>query len=248
LSGWSDLDFTAQLAFSADGRSVACYYPVGLGIDLRETATGERRTRISIPTSIGGGCFSSDGRLLAVANMPGPIEIWDLAGKPHAWQENQSNEYWEALRSRDADRSYDVICMLTANPSKGIALLKQKTVSPTAPPAETVAGHVAALDSADFRKREQATKTLADMGEIVLPQLRDALKRASSEARERLANLIAKAEAMTPDQLRAIRCCEILEGIGSAEAKALLVEWAKGAAAATLAREAAESLERLRRR
>lgn len=248
LSGWWHLDFTARLVFSADGRSVACYYSVGLGIGLRETATGERRTRIRISTHMGGCCFGADGRLLAVTNMPGPVEIWDLAGKLGSWHEKKSDDYWDALRGEAADRAYDSICVLKANPSEGIALLKQKMVSPTAPSAETIAGHIAELDSADFRKREQATKMLADVGEIILPQLREALKKASPEARERLTSLIAKAEAMTSEKLRAIRCCEILEGIGSADAKALLAEWAKGPPAATLTREAVESLERLKRR
>jgi WD40 repeat protein len=248
LSGWWDLQFRAQLAFSADGRSVACYYPVGLGIDLRETATGERRARIPISTHMGGCCFNSDGRLLAVANMPGPIEIWDLAGKPSEWQENKGDDCWEALRSKDADRAYEAIAVFTANSSKGIALLKQKMVLPTMPAAEAVAGQITYLDAADFRKREQATKTLADMGEIVLPRLREALSKASPESRERLTNLIAKAEAMTPEKLRAIRACEVLEKIGTVEAKALLAEWAKGPGRAMLAREAAESLERLRQR
>lgn len=248
LSGWWDLHFTARLAVSADGRTVACYYPVGLGVDLRETATGGRRARIPISTHIGGCCFNSDGRLLAVANMPGPVEIWDLCGKAGAGQEQVPAGCWDALQSKDADRAYDAICALRANASKGIALLKQKMALPTVPPAETIASQIKDLDSADFRKREQATKTLGEIGELVLPQLRQELKKASPEARERVSHLITKAEAVTPEKLRAIRACEILEGIRSAEAKALLAEWAKGPPAATLTREAAESLERLRQR
>ena len=51
---------------------------------------------------------------------------------------------------------------------------------------------------------------------------------------------------MTPEKLRAIRACEVLEAIGSADAKVVLVEWSKGSPGATLTREARESLERLK--
>jgi WD40 repeat protein len=247
LSGWWDEHFTARFAFGADGRSVACYYPAGLGIDLREIATGERRTRISISSSISGCCFSADGNVLAVATSPNPIEIWQPAGKPGVWEQRKADEYWDTFRSDDSDSSFGAMVVLRAHPEKGIALLKQKVVVSTAPAAEAIAGPIKDLDSPDFRRRELASKDIAAFGEVVLPRLRNALAEASPEARERLLNLIAKAEAMTPDKLRAIRACEVLEGISSAEAKALLTEWARGAPAATLTREAAESLERLKR-
>jgi hypothetical protein len=53
---------------------------------------------------------------------------------------------------------------------------------------------------------------------------------------------------MTPDRRRAIRACEVLEGIGTPAARELLAAWAKGTPGATLTREAAESLERLKGR
>jgi len=53
---------------------------------------------------------------------------------------------------------------------------------------------------------------------------------------------------VTSDRLRAIRACEALETIGTTDAKLLLAKWARGAPGATLSREAAESLERLKSR
>jgi hypothetical protein len=57
-----------------------------------------------------------------------------------------------------------------------------------------------------------------------------------------------RAVGPSPDKLRAIRACEVLEGIGSPEARELLSQWAKGPPAATLTREASESAERLAKR
>jgi len=45
-----------------------------------------------------------------------------------------------------------------------------------------------------------------------------------------------------------VRAGEVLEGIGSPEARELLTAWAKGPPGATLTREATESLERLKGR
>jgi len=104
------------------------------------------------------------------------------------------------------------------------------------------------LDAASYRDREKATADLAAAGEFVAEALRAAEKSASPEARQRIANLLPKVEAMTLDALRAIRACEVLEGIGAPEARSLLAEWVKSAPRSTFGREAAESLERLKER
>jgi hypothetical protein len=117
-----------------------------------------------------------------------------------------------------------------------------------APLAGRIAGLVDELDSSAFRKREKASREIAALGELALPDLQSALTRALPEQRERINALIPKAEAVTPERLRATRACEILEGVGNVDAKALLAVWAKGPSGATLTREATESLERLKSR
>ena len=52
----------------------------------------------------------------------------------------------------------------------------------------------------------------------------------------------------SPARLRELRAVELLEGIGTPAAKRLLVELAKGAAAAPLTQDAAAALARLERR
>jgi hypothetical protein len=47
-----------------------------------------------------------------------------------------------------------------------------------------------------------------------------------------------------PDRLRALRSVEVLERVGSAEARSVLGELAKGASGARLTRDAAEAVRR----
>jgi WD40 repeat protein len=248
LSGWWDLHFQADLAFSPDGRMVACYYPSGLGVDIREVATGERRTRRSNPP-IHSAAFSPDGRRLALATGPTPVALWDLVGRPGGpWADQKPANLWAGLASENAELVFDVIRTLRHHPAEAVAFLKERVKVPTAPAAEWVAGRIKALDAPQFRDRERATADLAGAGELIVPELRAALKTASPEARRRLEGLLEKATTPSRETWRAIRVCEVLEGIGAAEAREVLATWAKGLPAATLTREATESVERLAKR
>jgi WD40 repeat protein len=248
LSTWVDLPHRASVAFSPDGRSVACYFRSILGIDIREAATGGRRARISDLSTVSDACFTPDGSKLAVAASPGPIVLYNLLKTNNKWDAKNAASLWDGLASNDAEVAFNVICLLRANAAQAIPFLKERMKVATKPSAEWIAARIRDLDAAEFRKREVAGVDLAAEGEVILPELLRALAKATPEARERLTALIAKVQKITPDKLRAIRACEALEGIASDEAKALLAEWAKGPASATLTREAGESMGRLRQR
>ena len=66
----------------------------------------------------------------------------------------------------------------------------------------------------------------------------------------RIEELLKKIEdgAVSGERLREVRALEVLEGLGTPEARKLLEELAKGAADAALTQEAKASLERLNRR
>jgi WD40 repeat protein len=248
LSGWWDLHAQADLAFSADGRTVAYFYRSGLGVDIREVATGERRMRRSNPP-VSSACFNPDGGTLALATSPGPVVLWDLIGKPtRTWTDEKPGNLWDGLASENAELSFDVIRYLRQHPTEAVPFLKERMKVPTAPAADWIAARIKLLDAAQFRDREKATTDLAGVGEVIVPELRAAHKTASPEARRRLDGLLEQATAPTRETWRSIRACEALEGIGTTEARELLAKWAKGPSAATLTREAAESFERLAKR
>jgi WD40 repeat protein len=237
------------VVFTPDSRSVLVYDRQPFNYYLYEVATGEcRRQFLFRGTSVSDFSFSPDGRRLIVATRPYPVEIWDVISDTGPWDAMKPDAIWESLSSANARQAYVAIRHLLAHPEKATAFLKERVKPPIAPDAAWVKEKLAGLEASQFRDREKATADLAAAGETVIVALREARKTASAEAQTRLKTLIEKAETMTPEKLRAIRVCEVLEGIGSAEAKALLAQWAKGPSAATLTREATESLERLKRR
>jgi hypothetical protein len=110
---------------------------------------------------------------------------------------------------------------------------------------------IADLDSDRFGVREKATAGLEGFGELAEPLLRKALAgQPSLEARRRIGRLLEKLSGpvTVPEQRRALRALEVLEAIGSPEARQVLRGLLKGAPEARLTREARGSLERLARR
>src|SRR5262249_58981128 len=90
-------------------------------------------------------------------------------------------------------------------------------------------------------------QALADLGEAAAPALRQALEgNPSFEARQRIQQLLKQIDpARTPERLRVLRAMEILEYVGTPEAKRLLSALAKGANYARQTEEAREALRRL---
>jgi len=248
LATWSDDCDWSDVAFSPDGRAVAV--EAGLGIQVREVATGSMRQHIPADRPVRSFGFSPDGRLLAVATGPRPIEIYDLYASHTGgrWDQEKQDRVWATLAKPDASAAFATIGHLRANPAEAVAFLRQQMKLPTVPSRDWVTARIRDLDAAGYRDREKASADLATAGESVADALREAGKSASPEARQRIANLLPKIEAMTPDALRAIRACEVLEGIGTPDARSLLADWAASAPRSTLGREAAESLERLKER
>jgi hypothetical protein len=113
-----------------------------------------------------------------------------------------------------------------------------------------VAGWLAELDSDDFATRERATQGLEKQGEVVESALLEALGQSPSlEARRRIQRLLegVKAERLNPsaERCRAVRAVEVLERIGDAKSRQVLVLLARGAPEAQLTVEARSALKRL---
>jgi WD40 repeat protein len=113
--------------------------------------------------------------------------------------------------------------------------------------AEIIAAWIKDLDHDEFAVRERASHGLEDLGELAEPALRQALtQQPKLEARRRIDKLLSNlSDNPSPERLRGLRAMEVLENIGTSEARVLLKELSGGVPEARLTREARASLERL---
>jgi RNA polymerase sigma factor (sigma-70 family) len=243
--------------FSPDGRMLATGGWDGT-ILLWELATRRQRWQFkghedSLPR-LDGVAFSPDGRALAAASGDAPVYLWDVLGRleqrlPHTPAELE--QAWADLRSDDATAAFRIMRRLINAPEQAVPFLR-KQVPPAAPvEAKRLARLIADLDSERFEVRQQATTELAELGEQAEPALRQALAgQPTLEARQRLEQLVEKlaGPVTSPDRLRTLRALEVLEHIGTSEARQVLEGLTKGMPEARLTREAKASLERLARR
>ena len=116
--------------------------------------------------------------------------------------------------------------------------------------SKRIAGLLAQLDSDEFAVREKATQALLALGEQAESALRTALAGNSSlEVRRRVEMILEQLEpSKSLARLRALRAVEVLEHIGTPEAREVLEKLANGAPEARLTQEAKASLGRLAKR
>jgi hypothetical protein len=130
----------------------------------------------------------------------------------------------------------------------------QEHLRPIAPAdAGTISRLVADLDSDRFETRDQASEQLEKLAELTEPELRRALgDNPPRERRQRIDRLLEKVVVQrdnpSPPRLRMLRVLEALELMDAPAARRALEEYAKGAPAADLTKEAKAALERQTKR
>jgi RNA polymerase sigma factor (sigma-70 family) len=236
--------------FAPDGRTLAAAR-VDRTLQIFDAVTGaELLRRSGSPAPVSSLTFSPDGQILATGLRDSSILLWQMP-RPDALRGitsvKQLEQCWSALAGDDALAAGLAIWQLLATPRLVEPTLRQRLQPVSPPPADEVRRLLADLDSTEFDKREAATKALAALGDPVVPALVKAQKEASSpETRRRIADLLPTSEIIrSPELLRQVRAVEILEHIGTAEARRVLQTLADGLPEARLTREARASLERL---
>jgi WD40 repeat protein len=247
----------SRLAFAPDGRTLA-----GARLDntlhVWDVATGQelwRRTGEDVPMR----ClaFTPDGKGLAVGQADSTILLWDLA--PQTWPrvrparqpDGQTVEvWWRDLAGDDARKAHAAIWGLIGVPDKSLPLLRERLRPAAAVPAERLRQLLADLDHKQFARREGAAAQLQQLGGEAESFLRATLKEPLSEEQRRRAETILAAPpgVGSPEGLRALRATEVLEQIGTPDARELLDPLAKGAETDRLTRTAKAGRERLDRR
>jgi hypothetical protein len=249
------------LAFSPDGKTLASGES-DQALVLYETLTGRvRRELAGHAGSIFAIAFSPDGRVVASAGSDLTALVWDARrlgpGEPRrgVLSPRELESCWTDLAGEDAARAYRALQAMAAVGPQSVPFLKGRLrPSAVAVDRQRLARLIADLDSDRFAVREEATAGLENLGELAEPALARALEGGPApEARRRIEWLrerIAEQRGRTPaaEPLRALRGVELLEQIGTPEARTVLGALARGTSEARLTREAKGALERLDRR
>jgi WD40 repeat protein len=239
-----------RLAFAPDGKVLA-------GADRRtvrfwDLLTGkELASRQGHSLDLVSVAFAPDGRRLVSGSQDSTALVWDVVGlRPEPRCVPLQEQDWPALwndLAGSAPAGFTALRRLEEDGPKAVRLLREHLRPKTFPKLARVSRLLADLESAEFTVRTKATADLAELGELALPVMRQALAEgAPPEARRRLKELIESLACGTsPQQLRETRAVELLEHCGTQEARALLKDLAGGAPEASLSREAAAALRRL---
>jgi len=241
------------LAYSPDGRYLAVGANEGQ-ITIRDLASG----RESLPLTGHRGAvralaFSPDGKRLASGSADTTILLWDLARvslertanstKPAAADVERG---WNDLTNSDAFVVHESMNSLIAAGGAAVSVLKEQLKPIAQFDVQRLDRLIAELDDKNFNVREKATAELKEMGEEAEAGLLKALaNKPPLEVFRRIEDLLQAMKGDVPPQkLRMLRGLEVLEQIGTAEARQVLEALAKGAPEAWLTKEAQAALRR----
>jgi RNA polymerase sigma factor (sigma-70 family) len=236
----------ANAAFAPDGRTLAAASADGV-IRLWEVATwkvrAEFRGHRDRVTAV---AFGPDGRLFT-GGLDTVVLGWDVR-PPRGAAKGTLGDAWEALTDADGKAGFQAQGRFLAEPAKAVEWFSARLTPVERPDPSRVKALIADLDSDDFTTRERATAELKGHWPMTAAALREvAAKSPSAEARRRAEGLLGEMEngVIPPRELRALRAVEVLEWIATPEARARLIDLAKGAPEAPLTRAAAAACKRL---
>jgi WD40 repeat protein len=246
--------YVMALAFSPDGRTLAA--GSWKSIRLWEMASGQERGRFEeVEGDVYSLAFSPNGRILASGCGDSTIPCWDLTGRsgkpPATLTAEQRDRLWTHLTGEDASQAGRALGTLASVPDQALPLLHKALVPAAKLDTQRVDQLIQDLDSDLFTVREKATEELQKLGPVVAGSLRRVLAASpSAEVRLRVRRLLDKIDVgeVSSDRLGMLRRLELLEQIGTPDARHLLAKLAQGEPAAELTQEAKRALERLTHR
>jgi WD40 repeat protein len=240
-------------AFSPDARLLATSSR-GIGVRLWDLWTGRELARIGHRGWVIGLDFSPDGRLLATGGVDSTVLLWDVVRLLPKDQETpppdaeQLDALWRDLSEVEARPAHRAMVTLASSPRQALPFLRTRLRELRAE-GERLARLIIDLDDDDFRVRERASAALAEAGGLAEPALRRALEgKPSVEVARRVRDLLEGMPPLSRDgaRLRLLRTIEVLERIGTPEARQLLRTLADAGPPAD--EEAKTALRRLARR
>jgi WD40 repeat protein len=237
---------------SPDGRLLVAGSHV---IRLMETATG--REVATLPSGHRGGitalAFSPDGRTLATGGADSTILLWDrdaLRARRSPRRDASLPDLWKDLAAVDPAIGWGAIEELAAKPREAIRLLKEQLKPIRKEDAAPLQRRFLELDDRRFDVRQKATEEMKQTPAEWEFVFREALlAQPGLELRRRLEQVraVSAAGQFSAETVRALRGVQVLERIGTAEARSLLKQIAEGLPEARLTQDANDALQRQQR-
>jgi WD40 repeat protein len=240
--------------FAPDGRTLVT---AGKGhLQFWETATGgEIACRDAHQSNIRKLVMAATGSRLASVSSDHTTLIWDLnrlatddGARDATIAATALPALWTDLASPAAVKGRRAAETLIAAPEQAVRLLRAHLKSTPTPDAEKVAAWIAALGSDEFERRQNAEQELDRLADSIAPMLQASLAaNPPLEGRRRVEALLTRLDSvhLSAEALRGVRAVQVLESIGSQEARGVLQSLASGAAASRQTQDAKASLARL---
>jgi RNA polymerase sigma factor (sigma-70 family) len=241
--------------FSPDGRLLATGGRDG-AVRLWEVATGGERHRFKgHETTINQILFTPDGKFLASNSTDASTLVWDVEarhGKPPGatpLSDEGGAGLWDGLNDADAAAAFAAMRRLLARPGPAVELFRRHLRPAPAFDEKAVRERLRDLDTADFAVREKAAADLAAVADRAEPVLRKVLAESPSvDVKRRIERVLEAAAPSGPGRRRESRAVEVLERLGTPEARELLASLAGGAKESFLTNEARGAVGRLKGR
>jgi hypothetical protein len=246
------------LSFSPDGDLLACRGP-GNAVRVWDVNAGKEiglfKGHDGTLRSI---AFAPDGKTLASAGSDTTILVWDATTLKRESRApaidlgpKEVQALWSDLAGDDARKAYRSILTMSAAPKQVVPFLREH-LRPAVPVDPKILEQlIADLDSSNFQTRNKANKELERLGELALPALKKAIASTPPlETLKRIQPMVDKLVAgiWTPEQVQLVRAVEVLERLGTPEARQVLETLAQGAPGVLTTRQAQAALDRLSKR
>jgi hypothetical protein len=242
-----------SVAIAPDVKLLALSDPGG-AVHLWDVLTGKELAAFKGHTmTVAALAFAPNGKTLATASADTTALLWDVTKVERPAVEGKAlpaadlEKRWQALADSDAAKAFDAIGDLVAAPKDAVPWIKERVKPAAALDMKRVEEMIAQLDDRQFKVRAQATGELLNMGELLVPVLDKALAaKPLLETAKRLEALRGNLTGMvlSGERLRAFRAVEVLELIGTPQARQVLQALADGAPGALLTTSAQAALKR----
>jgi WD40 repeat protein len=242
---------TAGLAFAPDGKALAWGNAADGVVHLYEVATGRERMHWQAhPGWIKSLAYAADSQRLATGSDDTTAVVWDVTGQIAAAGQPEPrgaelDRLWEDLGNPDAAKALLAMGRLQAS-GTAVSLFREHLRPAAIIDEKRLAALLADLASDRREVRAQATSELEKLEDSAEAALRKLLEtKPTLELRQRVERLLNLLEQPGAEAVRMLRAIELLEHIGTAEAKAVLETLAKGAPGGRRTYEAQAALDRL---